>query len=135
MDEKYITLIKKYVAAFAAMIGGTVSVLIIRQHSSSLELAEKYLNFADAFTIPAVVMLMLGLLVWVSTTGSFDMLGYGLKRAKDAFIPSASYTHEQFYDYKMRKNKKRIKGYSFMFISGGIYLIPGVVFNVLFCFV
>ena len=98
-------------------------------------MAEKYLNFADAFTIPAVVMLMLGLLVWVSTTGSFDMLGYGLKRAKDAFIPSASYTHEQFYDYKMRKNEKRIKGYSFMFISGGIYLIPGVVFNILFCFV
>lgn len=134
MNEKIVSLIKRYVSSFAVMGTCTFLVLYLRQHSADLEQAEKYLNLADAFTIPAVIMLMVGVLVWISTTGSFDMLGYGLKKAKDAFIPSP-YTHEQFYDYKMRKNEKRIKGYSFMFISGGIYLIPAVVFNILYSMV
>ena len=116
------------------MGSATAIVLVLREHSASLDLMQKYLNLADAFTIPAVIMLMIGILVWISTTGTFDMLGYGLKKAKDAFVPSP-YTHEQFYDYKMRKNKKRTTGYGFMLISGGIYLIPGVVFNILYSLV
>ena len=134
MDEKILSLIKKYVGAFVAMGSATAIVLVLREHSASLDLMQKYLNLADAFTIPAVIMLMIGILVWISTTGTFDMLGYGLKKAKDAFVPSP-YTHEQFYDYKMRKNKKRTTGYGFMLISGGIYLIPGVVFNILYSLV
>lgn len=113
------------------MGGLTMAVLLLRDHFSAQDPAQIYLNLADAFTIPAVVMLMVGLLLWVSSSGGFDMIGYGLKRAKDAFIPS-KYIHEQYYDYKMRKNKKRIKGYSFMFISGGIYFVPAIVFNILY---
>ena len=131
MNEKIGVLIKKYVIAFAAMGVCTAAVLLSRKQSVSFDGAQKYIHLADAFTIPAVIMLMLGVLVWISTTGSFDMLGYGLKRGKEAFFPS-SYTHEQFYDYKVRKSKKRMKGYSFMFISGGIYFVPAVIFNILY---
>ena len=132
MDEKIISLIKKYVGAFAIMGAVTGIILVLREHSAAENLAEKYYNLADAFTIPSVIMLMVGALVWVSSQGTFDMLGYGFKKAKDAFIPSPKYTHEKFYDYKMRLDKKRAKGYGFMFISGGIYLIPAIVFNVLY---
>ncbi len=131
MNEKIVTLIKKYVGAFLVMGSFTVAVLLLRDHFSTQDVAQRYLNIADAFTIPSVLMLMIGLLLWVSSSGGFDMLGYGLKRAKDAFIPS-KYTHEQYYDYKMRKNKKRVKGYSFMFISGGIYFVPAIIFNILY---
>ena len=113
------------------MGAATTVVLILREHSTQLDKAQQYLNLADAFTIPSVVMLMLGLLVWVSTTGTFDMLGYAFNRAKEAFIPTI-YKHEQFYDYKVRKDKKRKTGYGFMFISGGIYLIPAITFNILY---
>lgn len=131
MNDKLISLIKKYVGAFAVMGAGTAVVLILREHSTMLDKAQKYLNLADAFTIPSVVMLMLGVLVWISTTGSFDILGYAFKRAKEAFVPS-KYTHEQFYDYKVRKDQHRKKGYGFMFISGGIYVIPAIIFNILY---
>lgn len=131
MNEKIVSLIKKYVGAFAVMGVGTAVVLILREHSAQLDKAQKYLNLADAFTIPSVVMLMLGVLVWISTTGSFDALGYAFNRAKEAFIPTI-YKHEQFYDYKVRKDKKRKKGYGFMFISGGIYIIPAIIFNILY---
>ena len=131
MSEKMISLIKKCVGAFAVMGAGSAVVLIIREYSTTLDQAQQYLNLADAFTVPSIVMLMLGLLVWISTMGGFDMLGYALSRAKEAFFPS-TYKHEQFYDYKVRKDKNRKRGYGFMFISGGIYLSPAIIFNILY---
>ncbi len=133
MDKKLISNIKKYFGAFFVMIAMTVGVLLIREHFTADITAEiKYLNLADAFSIPAVVMIMAGLLVWVTSQGGFDMISYGILRAKDSLIPGSRHSGEQFYDYKMRKEKKRIKGYSFMFISGGIYLIPAIIFNILY---
>ena len=104
---------------------------MLRDHWAAEDIGTIYLNLSDAFAIPAVVMLMVAVLIWVSTTGNFDMLTYGFSRAKGAFIPSPTYKHEQFYDYKVRKDQKRIKGYSFLFVAGGIYLIPAIVFNIL----
>lgn len=132
MNEKLISTIKKYVIAFVVM--GLISFLVLslREFSPVLSGQEKYLDLADAFTIPAVVMIMAGLLVWVSSQGGFDMISYGLVRAKDSLIPGSRHSGEQFYDYKLRQDKKRPKGYSFMFISGGIYLIPAIIFNILY---
>ena len=132
MNEKLISTIKKYVIAFVVM--GLISFLVLslREFSPVLSGQEKYLDLADAFTIPAVVMIMAGLLVWVSSQGGFDMISYGLVRAKDSLIPGSRHSGEQFYDYKLRQDKKRPKGYSFMFVSGGIYLIPAIIFNILY---
>ncbi len=132
MNEKIISLIKKYVGAFMLLGAATGIILLLRNHSAAEDIAVRYINLSDAFTIPSVIMIMVGLLIWISTTGSFDMLTYGFSKAKNAFIPSPTYKHEQFYDYKVRKDGKRIKGYSFLFIAGGIYFIPAVVFNILY---
>lgn len=132
MEEKIISLIRKYVIAFALMGIATGFVLWIREYSAKDAIDIVYLNLADAFTIPSVIMLMSGVLVWLSSQGLFDMLGYGFSRAKETFIPSPVYKHEQFYDYKVRKDAKRAKGYGFMFVAGGIYFIPAIVFNVLY---
>lgn len=133
INEKIIEYLKKYILSFAIMGMFTGVVLWLRDHSSADEPLVRYLNLADAFFIPGVIMLMVGVLVWLSTTGTFDMLSYGINRAKDSFIPSVSRAKEEtFYDYKMRKDAKRAKGYSFLFISGGVYLIPSVVFLILY---
>ncbi len=132
MNEKIISYIKKYVISFALMGITTFFVLMIRDHSKATDLSAIYLNLADAFTIPAVIMLMVGLLVWVSTQGGFDMISYGLKRGISSIVPTFQKTDEKFYDYKTRMEKKRKKGYSFLFISGGIYFIPAIVFNILY---
>ena len=132
MDEKILSYIKKYAISFTILGISTWFILALREFSSSDAAAVKYLNLADSFTIPAVIILMVGVLVWISTTGSFDMFSYGLSRAKESFVPSVRYKDEKFYDYKMRKEKKRIKGYSFLFVSGGIYMIPAIIFNILY---
>ena len=132
MDEKLISNIKKYVISFVVMGAATFGVLALREFGSALPGQERYLDLADAFTIPGVVMIMAGLLVWVASQGGFDMISYGILRAKDSLIPGSKHNGEQFYDYKVRQDKKRPKGYSFMFISGGIYLIPAIIFNILY---
>lgn len=132
MNEKLISYLKKYIISFALMGIVTLFVLWIREHSQVTDLATIYLNLADAFTIPGVIMLMVGLLAWVSTQGGFDMISYGVKRGITSIIPGIGKSDERFYDYKTRMEQKRIKGYSFLFISGGIYLIPAIVFNVLY---
>lgn len=132
MNEKIVSYLKKYIISFVILGVSTWFILALREFSQADAATVRYLNLADAFTIPGVIMLMAGVLVWVSTTGNFDMLTYGLLRAKEAFIPSPTAKDEKFYDYKMRKEKKRIKGYSFLFISGGIYMIPAIIFNILY---
>ena len=132
MDEKLISNIKKYAVAFVIMGILTFVVLWLRQFGATVSLQERYLDLADAFTIPGVVMIMAGLLVWVTSQGGFDMISYALLRAKDSLIPGSKHSGEQYYDYKVRQDKKRPKGYSFMFISGGIYLVPAIIFNILY---
>ena len=132
MDEKLISTIKKYAIAFVVMGIFTLGVLWLRGYGADTVAQEKFLDLADAFSIPGVVMIMSGLLVWVASQGGFDMISYGLLRAKDSLIPGSKHNGEQFYDYKVRQDKKRPKGYSFMFISGGIYLIPAIIFNILY---
>ena len=132
MNEKLISNIKKYLISFVVMGAASIGVLALRKFGAELSGQERYLDLADAFTIPGVVMIMAGLLVWVASQGGFDMISYGLLRAKDSLIPGAKHNGEQFYDYKVRQDKKRPKGYSFMFISGGIYLIPAIIFNILY---
>ena len=114
----------------AAFVGLIVSLRDFTVMSES----EKIKNWADAFTIPGVIYVMLGIMVWISTTGFFDMLSYGLSRAGRMFVPflSAKRNDETFYDYKVRKNSDRFSGYSFMFIVGAIFIVIGVVFTILF---
>lgn len=132
MNEKIISYVKKYISTFLMLGAATCIILLLRQYSPEDSLAVKYLNIADAFTIPGVIILMVGVLIWIHSMGNFDMILYGFSRAKHSFIPSANYTHETFYDYKQRKSEKRIKGYSFLFVCGGVYMIPAIVFNVLY---
>lgn len=123
---------KKYLVSFGTMGAMSVLCLVIREHWNEESISVRLVNLTDAFTIPSVVIVMLGALVWVSTTGFFDMLTYGTRRAANALFPFYRYEYVPFYDYKVKKDSKRITGYSFMFISGGIYFIPAIVFMIIY---
>ena len=135
MNEKVISYLKKYITAFLIMGVGTIVILYLRNFLEVTTNLERFIHLTDGFTIPGVVMLMVGLLVLVYNQGAFDMIAYGGSIALRSLIPSyKSYNKkdESFYDYKQRQDKKRVKGYSFLFISGGVYLIPALVFYILY---
>lgn len=133
MNEKIISLVKRYLICFAVMGTFTVGILSSVGYSAEHPLSVKFLNLSDAFFVPGIVVFLVGVLVWVSTTGFFDSIAYVVNIGFRALVPFMRRgEYEKYYDYKLRKGEKRIKGYGFILISGLVYLLIGAIFAILF---
>ncbi len=127
-------LLLKY--SITVVICAAVAVFLMWQHNlwSAESNMSRFHILSDAFVVPGMLILLSGVLVWVSNFGFFDMLGYVGSRVGSMFIPfyRKSFDHQTFYDYKESRKDKRISGYSFLFIVGGVFFIVGVVFLILY---
>ena len=124
-------ILKKY--SIALIIGISMCLLVLSGNDFSTQsLVDKYRILTDAFSIPGIVFIMVGALVFVSTEGFFDMLSYGLGKFAAALIPFNRKKDESFFDYKTRKNEERFSGYSFLFYVGILFLVIAGVFMILF---
>lgn len=133
MRDNIISLVKKYLICFAVMGAFTVGILSSVGYSAEHPLDVKLLNLSDAFFVPGVVVFLFGVLVWVSTTGFFDSIAYVVNIGFRALVPFMRRgEYEKYYDYKLRKEEKRVKGYGFILISGLVYLLIGAIFAILF---
>ena len=122
----------KYAIAILVGAGLLYLYMWLNDFSKATELTEKYRMLTDAFSIPGIILIMVGGLVFASTDGFFDMITFGLGKAKNMLIPFSKRNNETFYDYKQRKSKNRLSGYSFLFFTGIAYLTVGIVFLILF---
>ncbi|MBR5720989.1 MAG: DUF3899 domain-containing protein [Clostridia bacterium] len=78
----------------------------------------------DAFFVPGILMVMVGALLWISTTGLFDALGYAFRVAGHNLLPFLFKKDiDSFYDYKTEKDGKRMKTPVFIFIVGVVFLV------------
>ena len=95
---------------------------------------EQYKILADAFSVPGMLLVLFGALLWVSSEGIFDGLGYAFNRVGSMFIPmhKKSAQHLTYYDYVMEKRGKRVHGFSFLFFTGLLFIAISVPFIVLF---
>lgn len=112
-------LIGAAIAAIVAMgqgLGGVSTALTMRALS-------------DGCFVSAVLLGGLGLLVWVSTTGFFDIFSYAGKFALMAIFPWKRLEKPvKFYDYKMEKEEHRKKGNHVLVIVGAAFLLLSVLF-------
>ena len=73
--------------------------------------AEWYWNFrclSDGFFVSAVLFVGFGLLIWVASTGFFDIFSYGVKSLLMLFSPlKRAKEHPHYYEYKCEKASKR----------------------------
>lgn len=131
MSEKLRARLLKY--GISALVCGIVAVFycVVRDFSQ-MELVEKYRTLCDAFTIPGLLCLCVGVLIWVSNDGFFYGLSYCLNVAWRALIPGARQRVERYYDYVTRKKEKRITGFGFLFLVGGVCMAIAILFMVLF---
>ena len=131
MSEKLRARLLKYGISAAVCIG-LVALYCGTRDFSKMQLVEKYRTLCDAFTIPGLLALCVGVLIWASNDGFFFGLSYCLNVAWRALIPGARYKHERYYDYVTRKREKRISGYGFLFLVGGVCMAVALVFMALF---
>ena len=88
---------------------------------------------ADAFTVPGVVMTMLGVMVLLSRGGAFDGLSYAASYAWRMLIPGRSGTMYQSYREHVQQRANRNKNEcGFLFCVGGVFLLTACVFTALF---
>lgn len=98
---------------------------------AALETLELYRRICDAFTVPGVLILMSGCLVWLSNEGALDGVSYAVSFAIRMLIPGMG-GHERYSDYLERKRSNRVKGYGFLFIVGGAFFAVAILFLVLY---
>ena len=121
----------------ATLIGGMLSVTVFYLHGfgEAETWTERLRILADAFTIPGVVLIFSGLLVWVGNQQLFSGITYAGSRMFRALIPfgRSREVHETYYDYVTHKREKGgVKGYHFLYHVGGIYFALALVFYILF---
>ncbi len=110
------------VLAFAAMV--------IRGLFADNSLADKIMAIGDGFTVAAVLYLGFGALMWVSSTGFFDIFGYAVKKAAHAIVPGMVEDDAgRYYEYKIKHEEKR-KGFSenLTLKLGVVFLICSAIF-------
>ena len=128
-NNKLLNLLIKY--AVCVIPAGLIATLVLSQHGykEAATDMERYRILCDAFTIPGVILIMVGALIWISNTGFFDGISYSVGIALKRLLPFASIQMEdKYYDYKMRKKEARLKGYHFVFITGAVFLAAALFF-------
>jgi len=89
--------------------------------------AELFRVLSDAFFLPSVIFLSIFALSFISATGFFDIITYSLGRL---FFPGRRI--EGYMEYKGRKERKNFDEYSFLCYTGIAFLLPSLLFYMLF---
>lgn len=86
---------------------------------------------SDACIVPAVMVGGVGVLVFASGQGTFDMLSYGFQHLFDLFRPNARNEHfRDFYEYKQLKGERR-RPVAHMLIVGTAFFVLSWIFSCL----
>ena len=132
---------KSYVGYIVALIIGLVfggiyayTVGLFSAKSAS----EFLLALCHSLEVPAIILIGIGLLTWISSKGIYDMISYGFSIAFMPFVHwfrGEKIEYKKFYDYKMEKDDKRKPWLKEMLIVGlgflAVYLIVLVIYYVI----
>ena len=86
----------------------------------------------DGCFAPGVIILCIGLLIWASNEGTFDMLAYGITKIFDVFRKDMSKVkYKTFYDYRVAKQDEK-KSFSHLVLVGIIFCGISFVFLMIY---
>lgn len=131
MSENVRKNLLKYGITSGVCIAIAVFFCVVRDFSQ-MSLVVRYRTICDAFTVPGLLCLCVAALLWVSNEGFFYGLGYCLDVTRKALIPGGRKKMERYYDYVQRHSQKKVTGYGFLFVCGGVCMAIAVVFLILF---
>lgn len=117
-------------AALEALAAGMIARYQGLDAAQTLSMNARFLS--DGCFVVGLLMTGVGLLTWVSTTGFFDMLSYGViygvRAVVGLFGGSRKPNDQTFYDYKMAKEEKRGAAQYAILVSGIVFIALSVVF-------
>ena len=122
----------RYTIAIAVGVFLCLTYLQTHEFAVAETLKDRYRLLCDAFTIPGALLLLSGLLMFCTGQGALDGITYSMGMFLRAIIPFSKLNNEKYYEYVERKNQKRVRGYSFLFVCGALFAVVAAVFFVLF---
>jgi len=132
LKDKILKELLKYGIAFSIMTGFLFLVLGLRNYfTENLDIVTRYRYLTDAFTLPGLLFLLIGVLIILTNQGSLSSLAWAMKRFVRMLIPGGGLKNNQTYKEYL-ETRKKITGYGFLFISGAIFFLVGIIFLILF---
>ena len=104
-------------AALAAAV--TAGHLALHGYAAAATAEERARILCDAFTVPGLLLLLLGALVALSNAGSFDAVSYAVRYAFRRLLPGPGGPDETYAEYvERRREQGRVRGYGFLLHVG-----------------
>lgn len=129
--ERRNVLIRYGITTFVGALA--VCVRVFSDEFAQSDQVNRYRILCDAFTVPGLLFILFGGLVWASNEGAFDGIRYALTRAIKMLVPFMGGKRESYGDYLERRQEKgKTKGYSFLFVVGAVFMAVALIFLALF---
>ena len=118
--------LRKYLITLLVGLVGVVAIIASKDIFAQTLPKDVYHILCDAFCVVGVVIECVGLLIFSSNEGTFDMIVYGVSSFVDMFKKERTRKYETFYDYRAARQDKRIK-FGYLLIVGLFFLaVSGV---------
>jgi hypothetical protein len=89
----------------------------------------------DGLTLPSILVLSVGLMIWISNAGMFDLLSFTVSSFFQLFVSDDKRKHGTYGDYVAERKEKRVRGYSFLLITGAASMGLTLLFLLLYTMV
>lgn len=116
----------KFLITVLVGLAGVAGFLYSRDFLEVAALSQKLHILCDAFFVVGVVLTSVGLLVFTTNEGAFDMIVYGMRSFIDLFKKNNTRKYETYYDYRVARSEKKLK-FGFLLICGLVFLATSVV--------
>ena len=116
---------------YAVTVGfGLVTALLmvlLRGDFAGSDAAERWRLIADAFFVPGALLLGVGLMIWISGQGEFDILSFGVKKSFSVLLPRERREAQPktLFDYKQQRAEKGQPPIKHLLIVGLVFVLLG----------
>ena len=132
----FISEYKTYV--ITALVGLAVSVYICfsRNIFGAETVADVITILSDAFFVPGILFLCLGLILYAANEGIFNAVSYGMKILGRSLVgkKDEKIINEEFHEYHARVSQKKTKVKHFLLV-GVVNFVISIIFVVIYMFV
>ena len=127
---------KPYFITAATGLAVSIWTCISRNIFAAETKAQVFTILCDAFFVPGVLLLCVGLLMYAANEGIFNAISYGMKILGRSFRgkKDEKIIDEEFHEYHARVSQKKMKIKHFLLV-GVIYFVISIIFMVLYLFV
>lgn len=132
MSSKIKSKLIKYGCGVASVALFAILYLITQNYENAAQ-PDRYRLMCDALSVPGVLLILFGGLVWAINEGALLGVGYALRCGIFSLIPGKwPGKGEKYGEYVARKREKKMSGYGFLVYTGLMAVGGSLVFMALF---